>query len=382
MSADCAVVGIGESRIGKVPGATPEGLRLEAAVAAIQDIGGQKELIDGLIAKLPRRNGQANYSAALAERLGLQPAYVNDISLSGGAPAGMLLNAVAAINAGLCSTVLCIAGDASAAGRGQRSTVALAEAGEDERAPYGASGAPITYALIARRHMHEYGTTSRQFGAVAVACRRHSSLNPNALRREPITIEDHQNSRWIVEPLRLLDCTSAADGAGAFIVTAADRARDFPAPPAYVLGMGSECRFGDSSRALDLMDSAGEHAARRAFAMAGLKPADVDVAELMDSFSFQVIITLEDYGFCKRGEGGPFVENGRIELGGELPVNTHGGHLSAAAVSGILHITEAVRQVRHAAGLRQVEGVKVAVVNGECAETGIHITALLGREPR
>jgi len=379
MSTGCAVVGIGESRIGKVPGATPEGLRLEAAVAAVRDIGGDKQRIDGVIARQPRRNPQPNYSATMAEKLGLEPAYINDISLSGSGPVAMLMNAVAAINAGLCTTVLCIAGDAGWASRGQPARGGLTEPGAELRSPYGADGAPVMYAMSARRHMHEYGTTSRQFGAVAVACRKHASLNPSAMLREPITIEDHQSSRWIVEPLRLLDCSQPSDGAGAFIVAAGERAKDFPSPPVSVLGMGSECRFGEATHAQDLTASAAKNASRRAFEMAGLTPADVDLAELYDCFTPVVITALEAYGFCKQGEGGAFVEDGRIELGGELPVNTHGGLLSQAHVGGMLHITEAVVQLRHEAGARQVQNAQVAAVSGQCGETGIHATLLFGR---
>lgn len=380
MNEKCAIVGIGESRLGKVPGATPEGLRLEAAVAAVHDSGGVKHLIDAVVVQQPRRDPQPNYSATLAARLGLRPFYVNDISLSGSAPAAMLMNAVSAINAGLCSTVLCVAGDASWATRGQPRRAGLIEPGVDLRSPYGADSAPVMYAMSARRHMHEYGTTSRQFGAVAVACRKHATLNPNAMMREPMTIEDHQRSRWIAEPLRLLDCSQPSDGAGAFIVTRADRAADFAAPPVYVLGMGSECRFGEATYAEDLTTSAATNAAGRAFEMAGLTPADVDLAELYDCFTHVVIMALEAYGFCKAGEGGAFVEGGRIELGGELPVNTHGGLLSQAHVGGMLHITEAVWQLRHAAGARQVPNAQVAVVSGQCGETGIHATLLFGRE--
>lgn len=379
VSRSCALVGIGESRIGKIPGATPEGLRLEAAVAAVRDIGGDKQRIDGVIARQPHRNPHANLSALLSDRLGLRPAYINDVSLSGAGPAALLMNAVAAINSGLCSTVLCISGDTGWASRGRPSHGRLAEPGQDFRNPFGANGAPIVYALSARRHMHEFGTTSRQFGAVAVACRKHAALNPNAMMREPITLEDHQRSRLIADPFRLLDCSQPSDGAGAFIVTSAERARDFPCPPVYVLGMGSECRFGESTYAEDLTTSAAENASKRAFEMAGLKPADVDVAELYDCFTSVVIAALEAYGFCKKGEGGAFVEDGRIELGGELPVNTHGGLLSQAHVGGMLHITEAVAQLRHQAGARQVEDAEVAAVSGQCGETGIHLTFLLGR---
>jgi acetyl-CoA acetyltransferase len=382
MTRNCAVVGVGESRVGRVAGATAEGLRLEAAVAAIRDFGGDKQQIDGVIIRQPRRHPQPNYSATMAERLGLEPAYINDIGLSGAGAAVMLMNAVAAVNSGLCNTVLCIGGDAGWSSRGRPSRGRLVEPGNQVPESYGAGAAPIMYALSARRHMYRYGTTSRQFGAVAVACRKHASLNSNAMMREPITIEEHQKSRWIVEPLRRLDCSQASDGAGAFIITGPDRARDFASPPVYVLGMGSECRFAEATFAADLDTSTGANAARRAFEMAGLTPADVDVAEIYDAFTFVVIVTLEDYGFCKKGEGGAYVENGRIELGGALPVNTHGGHLSQAAVGGMLHITEAVVQLRHQAGARQVRNAQVAVVSGECGETGIHATLLLGAEGR
>ena len=373
-----AIVGSAETEVGKLPGRSALAVRLEAAVKAIRDAGLDKSQIDGVVARQPRRNPEPNYSALLSERLGIQPSYITDISLGGAAAASLVLSAVSAIEAGLCTTALCVGGDAQSAYRGVPARGRLATPGEDFRSPFGADGAPVMYALAARRHMYEYGTTSRQFGAVAVACRRHASLNPNAQKRQPITIEDHQNSRFIVDPFHLLDCSLVSDGAGAVIVTTAERARDLPQPPVYVLGMGNACRFGELTYAVPITTTAAPEAARRAFAMAGVTAPDIDFAELYDCFTPVVVMTLEDYGFCAKGEGGAFVEGSRIELGGELPVNTHGGLLSQAHIGGMLHITEAVTQLRHQAGDRQVADAEVGVVSGQCGELGIHVTLVLG----
>lgn len=165
------------------------------------------------------------------------------------------------------------------------------------------------------------------------------------------------------------------------IVTGADRAKDRPHPPAYVMGMGYSCRFGSVGYAKNLTTVAGKESSAQAYRMAGLCPKDVDVAELYDCFTYTVLVTLEDYGFCNKGEGGAFVEGGHIELGGELPVNGHGGLLSQAHVGGIMHVTEAVTQLRHQAGARQVENVEVAAVSGQCGHLGIHATLLMATNP-
>ncbi|MPZ12876.1 MAG: thiolase family protein [Chloroflexi bacterium] len=378
----CAIVGSAETEVGKLPGRSALQLRLEAAVKAIEDAGLDKHRIDGLVARQPMRNPQSNYSGLMSERLGIEPSYTTDISLSGAGSASMVLSAVSAIQAGICTTVLCVGGDAATAYRGQPSRGRLASEGEDFRSPFGADGAPVMYALAAQRHMYEYGTKSEQFGAVAVACRRHASLNPNAQMRTPITIQDHQSSKFIVEPFRLLDCSLVSDGAGAIIVTTAERAQDLPQPPVQALGMGNACRFSEMTYNVPITTTAAPDAARRAFRMAGVDAADVDFAELYDCFTPVVVMTLEDYGFCGKGEGGAFVESGRIELGGELPVNTHGGLLSQAHIGGMLHITEAVTQLRHQAGERQVDGARVGVVSGQCGELGIHVTLVLGADGR
>jgi acetyl-CoA acetyltransferase len=233
--------------------------------------------------------------------------------------------------------------------------------------PYGVFVPAQWYAPMARRHMYEYGTTSRQFGAVAVAMRKHAQLNDNALMRgKPITIEDHQNSRMIVAPFRLLDCSLESDGAAAVVVTSADRARDMKHKPVYVMGV-AEGHPDSPDQIINrplLTELGVKKAAPRAFAMAGITPNDIDVAEIYDCFTFNVICQLEDIGFCPKGEGGSFVEGGQIELGGKLPVNTHGGLLSQAHVLGMNHVVEAVKQLRGSAGKAQVSNAELALVSG------------------
>jgi len=206
-------------------------------------------------------------------------------------------------------------------------------------------------------------------------------MNPTAQMRQPITIEDHQNSPLIADPFRLLDCSLISDGAAALIVTRADRTGDCRQPPVYLMGTGYSCEHSEIASSRSMTTTAARGAARQAFETAGVVPSDVDVAELYDCFTAVVVVTLEDYGFCQKGEGGFFVEGGRIELGGDLPVNTHGGLLSHAHIGGISHLTESVIQLRHQAGLRQVKDARLAVASGQCGELGIHVTLLLGNSP-
>ena len=377
----CAIVGIGETEVSRRSEATSVSLGLQAAIAAIRDAGLSPSDIDGVITQQTRANPQANASPLLAQRLGIRPVHVNDISLSGGAPSAMVANAVAAIQAGLCSVVLCASGGGdqplSREGRGRGR---LSTGWEDFMNPFCAAAAPVSYALGARRHMHLYGTTSRQFGAVAVACRKHAQLNPNAVMRKPMTLDDHQASRLLADPYRLLDCCVPAVGAGAVIVASAERARDLAQAAVHVSGIGMSSLFATLEHADELASAAAAGAATRAFAMAGVAPSDIDMAQLYDPFTSVVLVTLEDYGFCAKGEGGAFVENGRIELGGDLPVNTHGGLMSQGHLGGIAHVTEAVRQLRGQAEGRQVEAARTAVVSSQCAQLGMHVSLVLANQ--
>ncbi len=218
--------------------------------------------------------------------------------------------------------------------------------------------------MYARRRMHEYGTTSRQFGAVAVACRKHANMNPMALMYgRTLTIEDHQSSRMIYHPFRLYDCCLETDGGAAIVITSAERAGDSRHRPAYIMAAVQSLSPQLENR-WSVTETATRRSAGRLFEMAGVTPRDIDVAQIYDHFSAMVIFTLEDLGLCKRGEGGPFVEEGGIEIGGELPVNTAGGHLSEAYVHAVNHIIEGVRQIR-GVSTAQVPDAELALVDSD-----------------
>ncbi len=227
--------------------------------------------------------------------------------------------------------------------------------------------------------MYEYGTTSEQLGAIAIACRKHASMNDNAQQRMPITMKDYLGSRMFADPFRLLDICQVTDGGAAVVVTSAERARDLKHAPVYISGMGNGHTGVGIGWFPSMTTTSARDSAKMAFEMAGVVPEDIDVAEIYDCFTYTVLVTLEDYGFCKKGEGGPFVEGGRIELGAELPVNTHGGLLSQGHVDGMNHITEAVKQLRGDCGLRQVTGAEIAVVSGNGGDLSTHTTLILRR---
>jgi acetyl-CoA acetyltransferase len=248
--------------------------------------------------------------------------------------------------------------------------------------PYGPT-VPAYYALIAQAHMARYGTTPEQFARIAVACRKHAALNPTAQMREPITVEDVVNSRLIADPLHLLDCSLVSDGGSAVVLTSAERAADFPHAPVYMLGVGEGHGHEHISQARSLTTSAALESGQRAYAMAGLAPKDMDFAQLYDCFTPTVLLELEDLGFCDKGEGGAFVESGAIELGGTLPVNTHGGllsHCHPGNPGSMFALTETVTQLRGQAGARQVPGAEVAMVHAQGGIMSSHTSLILGRE--
>jgi acetyl-CoA acetyltransferase len=248
--------------------------------------------------------------------------------------------------------------------------------------PYGAT-VPAYYALVARAHMHEYGTKPEDLAEVAVAARAHAARNPAAQMQTPIAVADVLASRLVADPLHLLDCSLVSDGGAAIVVTSAARARDFPHRPVWLLGVGEGHSHEHISQARSLTTSAAVESGRRAYAMAGLGSRDVDFAQLYDCFTPVVLIELEDLGFCAKGEGGAFVAGGRIGPGGTLPVNTHGGllsHCHPGNPGSMFALTEAVRQLRGEAGLRQLARAEVALVHGQGGILSSHCTVLLGRE--
>ena len=230
---------------------------------------------------------------------------------------------------------------------------------------YGLVAPMLWYGPMARKHMETYGTTSEQFGEVSVAMRKHASMQGNAQMKDPITLEDHQNSPMLADPFRLLDCCLQTDGAAACVITRADRAKDHPRKPVYISGFGEAHPDSPSSitQRPDMTTFGIAKLAPRVFGMAGITPQDIDVAEIYDCFTFTVINQIEDLGFCKKGEGGGFVEGGRIQIGGDLPINTHGGLLSQGHIMGMNHVIEGAKQIRGSSDV-QVEGAKHCLVSG------------------
>ena len=384
MTATCAaIVGIGESRIGKVPDRSALQLQADASRAALADAGLRMADIDGLLTTPVRVEHWNMPCGVVAHHLGIRPSYLATVDLAGASGAAMIHQAALAIASGQCTTVLCVAGqNLLSYGSRAKAVKSMAEGGSAHpqfEVPYGPL-VPSLYALVAQRHMHEYGTTPEQLAEVAVTIRRHAGLNPNAHKRELITVDDVLKSRLITSPLHVLDCALVSDGAAAAIVTSASRARDLKRKPVHLLGQGYGLRhshIGDT----ELTTTGAVDSGRDAFRTAGLKPSDVDVAQIYDCFTITVIVELEDLGFCKKGEGGHFVENGRIGLGGELPITTHGGLLSCCHPGlggGFFHVLEAVRQLRGEAGERQVKEAKVSLVHGNGGVISIHCTLLLG----
>jgi len=366
------IVGVGETDYCRKPGSGKShlALHLEASLAAIEDAGLTPADIDGIMP-------QAHMVSAeeLAANLGCENLrFQASITVGGASSVAALLTAAAALDSGMANHVLIPVGMNGYSGVG----VLEHEIGRDPSipgeaiqrdyyVPYGFTAPAQWYSLIARRHMHEFGTTHEQLGAIAVTMRKHAQLNPKAVMcGKPMTLEDYLASPLLADPYRLFDCCIETDGAAAVVVSSAERARDLARPPVRLLGggIGQPYPADEITNRKDLYRTGLTLAAPRAFADAGVAPADADFAMVYDCFTFEVLQQLEEAGFCKRGEGGSFVEGGRIELGGELPVNTHGGLLSEAYVIGMNHIVEAVRQLRGEASGRQVENAELGVVTG------------------
>jgi acetyl-CoA acetyltransferase len=384
-----AIVGIGETKIGKHPGKNSDQLAAEASIKAIEEAGLSKDDIDGVLTAGSFEGAystQSAHSAIFAEYMQIHPRHTAMMRLGGATPAAMVEHAALAIDAGLCNTVLIAAGDNRISGLSRQKTMEImSSVGHPEfEDPYGPL-IPALYALVARRHMYEFGTTSEQLAAIAVAMRKHASLNENAVSRKPLTVEEVISSPMIARPLHKFDCCFMSDGGGAVIVTASERAKDLRKKPIFLLGAGEGSTHEHISQSPSLTTFGCKLSGENAFRMEGVKPQDIGVAELYDCFTITVLIELEDLGFCKKGEGGAFVEGGRIEVGGQLPVNTHGGLLSQSQVgraSSLFHVMEAVRQLRGEAGERQIPGVKFALAHGNGGILSTHCTLILGREER
>lgn len=358
-----AIVGIGETDFSRDSGRSEIVLALEAIMAAIKDAGLSPKDIDGLL----KFQVDSNSEAEIASCLGLERVrFYGEVGGAGTAGCGLIAHAAAAVAAGLANYVVVYRAMNGRSGRRYGRGEVTMRGGVGPGAftePFGQLVPQQSLAMVARRHMHEYGTTSRQFGAVATALRAHANRNPRAIFYDtPLTLEDHQNSRYVVEPFRLFDCCLETDGACAVVVTSAERARDLPHPPAFILS-ARQCQSGARSAQISYTDVTAKLIAPELFGAAGVTPNDIDVAEIYDHFSAMVILALEGYGFCGKGEGGPFVEAGNILWpNGKIPVNTAGGHLSEAYLHIMNHLNDGVRQLRGTA-TTQVEDAELVLVD-------------------
>ena len=353
-----AVAGIGLSRFGKVPGVSAMGFCLEAAKRAIDDCGVARDDVDGVLCLMPAQMGeQHGWASRVAAFLGITPAFCATMDMGGATAVGMMQTAVMAIEAGFCEVVLCTFGTQT-----NPQGIIPQLFGSPWTIPYGDVGAITFMGHLARRQMHDHGITSVDYGNIAVTWRQHALRNPDAQMKKPITLEDHQSSRFVNEPLRLFDCCLFTDGGGAFVVTTAERARDLRQRPALIGGLG-QVHSSEIIRPYDDGRGGGREAGEQAYRMAGCGPADIDVAQLYDAFTPRVVHDLVHYGFADWDEVGPLAASGQLTLGGKLPCNTAGGLLSEGHLSGMNHVAEAVRQVR-GTSCNQAADVALSMVTG------------------
>lgn len=376
LSGKVVIAGIGHTAFGKHPGRGTVSLNVEAIRKALADAGVDKRQVDGLMVKAPTSKFEMMYAQKLAEALGLQPRIGGVYDHGGASNISMISYASMAIEAGQCEIAVVSLADNPATGTRQAYEKSY---GDDGSGLVGWFGTPAGYAMIAQRHMAQYGTTSDQLGAIAVACRKHGAANPHAQLRKPLTLAQYRESRLIVEPLRRDDCCLVSDGAAAVVLMSAKKAAELGvAKPVPVLGFGQGQTSWDVALRPDLTTTAARVSAQTAFAMAGLTPADIDVAQIYDCFTIAALMTLEDYGFCAKGDGGRFVQDGRIELGGDLPINTSGGLLSETGMPGLQLVMEGVRQMR-GDSVNQVKGARKCVISNQGGIMHTHATLILGQ---
>jgi acetyl-CoA acetyltransferase len=377
-----AIVGLGVTPMGKIYGRRSIDFAAEAIALALDDAGLQKSDIDGLLinANIPNDMDPRSQMVLGLENLNL----INVMSAYGSTAGSMMQYACMAIREGLAKTIVLVYADAPLSpsrGAGQ------SYAGPHRyplngmiglKAAYGEFGANVGYAMAAQRHMHLYGTTEDHLGIIAVGQRQWAQKSPWAQMRTPITMEDHHASRWIAEPLRLLDCCLVSNGAVAVIVTSVERARDLKQKPVYVLGY-AQAAPGDNldSAKHPAVETGAKRSGEVAFRMAGITRDDIGSCQLYDCYTYTVLVTLEDYGFCKKGEGGPFVADGKLGPGGSLPTNTGGGQLSGYYMWAFTPLSEAVVQARGQGGIRQVPRNDFILVSGNGGILNFHSSLIV-----
>ena len=379
ISGKTAIVGVAESdEIGKVPDKPAIMLHAEAARSALAEAGLTKDDVDGLFS--------AGISTTeLGEYMGIEPKVTDTTAVGGSSFVIHIAHAASAIATGRCEVALVTHGESgrSRVGMMPRPTPADSLRGQFE-APYGLPQPVGAYALACTRHMHEFGTTKEQLAEIAVATRKWAMLNPKAYMRDEISIQDVLDSRPITWPFNLLDCCLTTDAGGAYVMTSMERAKDLKQVPVAVLGVGEGHDHAMISQMPSYTSFAAKQSGKTAFEMAGVTHSDLDLAMIYDSFTYTVLLSLEELGFCGKGEGGDFVSNQRTAPGGEFPMNTNGGGLSYthSGMYGMFAIIEGVRQLRHDyadQGIRQVKDAKLAVVHGTGGVLSSAGTAILGR---
>ncbi len=374
-----AIAGVAESDLGEVPDQTVLQMQARAAAAALAEAGLSLRDVDGMFTT--GIEGTYASSMLMAEYLGITPRHTDSTNIGGASFVAHAGHAAQAIADGDCSVALITYASRQRTQGGRTLGASGPVAGPTQFERIWGLPTPVgAYALAATRHMHEYGTTAEQLAEVAVATRKWAALNPRAFMREPISIEDVLASRWISEPLHLLDCCLVTDGGGAVVIVSEERARDLAKPPVWILGHGEAHTHHTISSMPDLTTTPAELSGRMAFATSGTRPEDMDVVEIYDSFTITVLLTLEALGFCGRGESGAFVAGQRTAPGGNFPMNTNGGGLSYChpGMYGIFTIIEATRQLRGESGERQVDDARLALANGTGGVLSSAATLVLG----
>ena len=382
MTTQLAIVGAADTEVGIVPGKSPTELCVEAALLALEDAGLDKSQVDGLITCNSMAEPIMYHAEAMAEYMQIFPPMCLTVNTGGGTTFSAVAHAANAIANGMANTILITMADSlrSSMTREQAMLTQSSTGHPQFEQIYGPT-VPAYYALIATAHMAEFGTTEEHFAEVAVSGRLHAANNPTAQMQDPISVEDVVSSRLIADPLHLLDCSLVSDGGSAIVVTSAERAKDFPHKPVYLLGAGEGHSHEHISQAASLTTSAAVKSGQAAFAQAGLTRTDIDFAQVYDCFTPTVLIQLEDLGFCEKGAGGEFVASGATRPGGALPVNTHGGMLShchPGNPGAMFALTEAVWQLRGDAGARQVPDARNALVHAQGGIMSSHATLILG----
>lgn len=380
------VAGVGETEQGKIPDKSSFHFLSQASKLAIEDAGIKKSDVDGLVTAFSLVEHTFMHCTTFADYFGMRPSFFSSVAVGGATAVWMVAEAAMAISSGQAEVVLCVRGDNTLSGISSSGMVALIRemCHPEFEYPYGLT-TPGGYALAAQRYLHEYNATSEQLASVAVTMRKHAAMKENAMSKDPLTIEDVLNSRIIAEPLHKYDCSVISDGGAAFIITTEEKAKELGIKnsPAYLWGMGEgySHQYLTSLESLDQIYDAINHSGTKAFETAGIGAKDVDLAYLYDCFTITVLLELEGLGLVPRGQAGVFAQEGRLEIGKDLPVNTHGGLLSQAHLGAMHHVIEATLQLRGDAGERQVNDAEVALVHGNGGIVSAHSSIVLGNQP-